>query len=99
MREPGSETPTSNGGEERIFVSIRVRPLNEKEKARYDVSEWECVSANTIRFKNSGLAEQRSISMDGYTFGKKMFYMLLPIIYTIPINQYHKSHLFPDPLS
>ncbi|KAL2346274.1 hypothetical protein Fmac_000274 [Flemingia macrophylla] len=53
--------------EERIFVSIRVRPLNEKEKARHDVSDWECISGNTIRFKN---AEPRSLSMDTYTFGK-----------------------------
>ncbi|XP_020237318.1 kinesin-like protein KIN-7G [Cajanus cajan] len=56
--------------EERIFVSIRVRPLNEREKARHDVSDWECISGNTIRFKNNGHGEPRPLSMDTYTFGK-----------------------------
>lgn len=70
MREIGCVTPPSSREEERIFVSIRVRPLNEKEKARHDVSDWEYDRGNTIRFKNSGLAEQRSISTDGYMFDR-----------------------------
>jgi len=59
----------SNAQEERIFVSIRVRPLNEREKARHDVSDWECISGNTIRYKNNGHAEPRPLSMDTYAFG------------------------------
>jgi len=66
----GNNVPHSNGKEERIYVAIRVRPLNEREKTRQDVSEWECVSHNTIKFKNNGHAEQRS-SPDTYTFGNK----------------------------
>lgn len=66
----GNNVPYSNGKEERIYVAIRVRPLNEKEKTRQDVSEWECVSHSTIKFKNNGHAEQRS-SPDTYTFGSK----------------------------
>ncbi|KAL1343899.1 hypothetical protein HN51_017829 [Arachis hypogaea] len=62
MREPGSETPTSNCEEEKIFVSIRVRPLNDRERWRRDASEWECISGNTIRYKNG--------PTDGYTFDR-----------------------------
>jgi centromeric protein E len=32
-------------GEERILVSVRVRPLNDKEVARNDLSEWACINA------------------------------------------------------
>lgn len=53
---------------ERIFVAIRVRPLNEREKARQDVTEWECVSHNGVRLKNNGYAEPRTPA-DTYTFG------------------------------
>ncbi|KHN45902.1 Kinesin-related protein 11 [Glycine soja] len=60
----------SNAQEERIFVSIRVRPLNEREKARHDVSDWECISGNTIRYKNNGHAEPRPLSMDTYAFDR-----------------------------
>ncbi|XP_027356984.1 kinesin-like protein KIN-7J [Abrus precatorius] len=56
--------------EERIFVSIRVRPLNERERARHDVSDWECVSGHTLRFKGNGHAEQRALSTDSYTFDR-----------------------------
>lgn len=79
--DQGNAVPHSNGGEERIFVAIRVRPLNERERTRHDVSEWECVSHNTIRFKNSGHAEQRSLA-DTYTFGNKDVNYWLSIIYT-----------------
>ncbi|KAE9603546.1 hypothetical protein Lal_00001838 [Lupinus albus] len=76
MREKGFREEHENVSlsnttdEERIVVSIRVRPLNEKEKARHDVSELECVSNNTIRFKNNTVVEQRSLSNDAYTFDK-----------------------------
>ncbi|KAK4274818.1 hypothetical protein QN277_017989 [Acacia crassicarpa] len=60
------ETPRSNGHEERILVSVRLRPLNQKEKARNDVSEWECISPNAIRCKNT--LPESSSSFDAYTF-------------------------------
>jgi len=71
-REEQGSFALSNAEEEKIFVSIRVRPLNEKEKTRHDASDWECVSANTIKFRNSGHAEQRQMSMDTYTYGEKL---------------------------
>ncbi|MCD7450176.1 hypothetical protein HAX54_004165 [Datura stramonium] len=40
--------------EERIFVSVRLRPLNEDE--RNDVSDWECIDDTTIIYKNSSFS-------------------------------------------
>lgn len=74
----------SNANEERIFVSIRVRPLNEKERARHDVSEWDCIAGNTIRFKNS-LAE-RSTSVDAYTFGNENARPLILLPSAFPLH-------------
>lgn len=58
-------------GEERIMVSVRLRPLNAKEIARNDVSDWECINHNTIILKNSFAAE-RSMLPNAYTFGKEI---------------------------
>lgn len=55
------------GQEERILVFVRLRPLNEKEYARNDVSDWECINNNSIVFKNSLL--ERSVYPPAYTFG------------------------------
>lgn len=43
----------TNACGERILVSVRLRPINEKEIARNDVSDWECINDKTIIFKNS----------------------------------------------
>ncbi|KAI4336818.1 hypothetical protein L6164_015298 [Bauhinia variegata] len=67
MRDSGSMEAESNGPEEKIFVSIRVRPLNEKERARHDVSEWECFG-NTVKHKNTPI--ERSSLIDAYTFDR-----------------------------
>lgn len=59
-----------NAGEERIMVSVRMRPLNAKEIARNDVSDWECISENTVILKNNFAAE-RSMWPNAYTFGEE----------------------------
>ncbi|KAH9758942.1 kinesin-like protein KIN-7I [Citrus sinensis] len=56
------------GQEERILVFVRLRPLNEKEYARNDVSDWECINNNSIVFKNSLL--ERSVYPPAYTFDR-----------------------------
>lgn len=69
----GEEAPPvmMGGNEENIFVSVRVRPLNAKENARNDVSDWECINDNTIIYKNSNLSPpERSMYPTSYTFGK-----------------------------
>ncbi|KAK1296654.1 Kinesin-like protein NACK2 [Acorus calamus] len=78
MRWEKSQTPVvaanaaaaagGGGGQERILVSVRLRPLNEKEKARDESSDWECINDTTIIFKNS-LAD-RSMAPTAYSFDR-----------------------------
>ncbi|CAH9088381.1 unnamed protein product [Cuscuta epithymum] len=57
------------GRQERILVSVRLRPLNEKEILRNDVSDWECVNGTTIVYKNAHLsASERSMYPAAYVF-------------------------------
>ncbi|GAB4847508.1 hypothetical protein Ancab_026567 [Ancistrocladus abbreviatus] len=58
------------GGEERIFVSVRVRPLNDKEIARNEVIDWECINDNTIVYKNSNSGPERSMYPSSYTYDR-----------------------------
>lgn len=53
--------------EEKILVSVRVRPLNDKEKVKKDVSDWECVN-KTVMYKNN--QPDRTMSPSAYSFGK-----------------------------
>lgn len=63
----GSELDDSNAHEEKIFVSVRLRPLNERELASNEVSDWECINNTTIIFKNS--LQERTLLPAAYTFG------------------------------
>ncbi|GLT57953.1 hypothetical protein SLA2020_308860 [Shorea laevis] len=54
--------------EEKIFVSVRIRPLNDKEIWRNDVSDWECINTNTVVFKDS--LPERSMFPVVYTFDR-----------------------------
>lgn len=61
----------SSGREERILVSVRLRPLNDKEILRNDVSDWECVNDSTIIYKNANLSvSERSMYPSAYTFDR-----------------------------
>lgn len=62
----------TSGSDERILVSVRLRPLNEKEISRNDVSEWECISDNTVICRNALSVAERSLYPSAYTFGKPM---------------------------
>ncbi|CAH8359784.1 unnamed protein product [Eruca vesicaria subsp. sativa] len=60
---------TSGGGKgEKIFVSVRVRPRNDKEKTRNDICDWECVNNTTIICNNN--LPERSLFPSSYTFDK-----------------------------
>lgn len=63
MQEPGK-------GEERIYVSVRLRPLNEKEISKYDVSDWECINDNTVIYRNNLSVSERSMYPTAYTFDR-----------------------------
>ncbi|XVF35194.1 hypothetical protein REPUB_Repub18cG0124300 [Reevesia pubescens] len=47
---------TTPGGpkvrEEKILVTVRIRPLSRREQAMYDLIAWDCVDDHTIVFKN-----------------------------------------------
>lgn len=60
------------GNEERILVCVRLRPLNDEEISSNDVSDWECISSDTLVYKNvNQIACGRSTYPTAYTFGNK----------------------------
>lgn len=69
----GERTPmftpgcNSRAKEEKIFVTVRVRPLNKKELALKDEVAWECTDSQTILYKAPPQDRAAPIS---YTFDK-----------------------------
>ncbi|KAF8096196.1 hypothetical protein N665_0316s0037 [Sinapis alba] len=59
---------SGNGKGEKILVSVRVRPRNDKEKTRNDICDWECVNNTTIVCNNN--LPERSLFPSTYTFDK-----------------------------
>ncbi|KAG2694232.1 hypothetical protein I3760_08G132500 [Carya illinoinensis] len=59
-----------SGREENIFVSVRLRPLNEKEIVTNDVSEWECINDDTVIYRNNLSVSERSMYPTAYTFDR-----------------------------
>lgn len=57
-----------NVSEEKILVLVRLRPLSEKEIARNEVADWECINSTTILYRNS--LQERSGLPTAYSFGK-----------------------------
>lgn len=62
------DTQGSSTHHEKIVVSVRLRPLNAKESARNDASDWETVNNNTIIFKST--LPERSLFPTAYTFDR-----------------------------
>ncbi|KAK4740235.1 hypothetical protein R3W88_003932 [Solanum pinnatisectum] len=56
------------GGEEKILVLVRLRPLSEKEISRNEVSDWECINETSILYRNS--LQERSGLPTAYTFDR-----------------------------
>ncbi|KAL3505357.1 hypothetical protein ACH5RR_035198 [Cinchona calisaya] len=63
-----ADTRESDAQDEKIFVSIRLRPLNERELSNNDVADWECINNTTILYKNS--LPERSVLPTAYTFDR-----------------------------
>jgi len=61
----------SSGTQEKIYVSVRMRPLNDKEKFRNDVPDWECINNTTIIYRSHLSISERSMYPSAYTFGKR----------------------------
>lgn len=57
-----------NATEEKILVLVRLRPLSEKEIARNEVADWECINSTTILYRNS--LQERSGLPAACSFGK-----------------------------
>lgn len=57
-----------SGGDEKILVLVRLRPLSEKELARNEVTDWECINSTTVLYRNS--LQERSGLPTTYSFGK-----------------------------
>lgn len=83
MGAAGGEEITQgpSGREERIYVSVRLRPLNEKEIARNDVSEWECINDSTIIYRSNLSVSERSMYPTAYTFGKEVLEVHFGVIW------------------
>lgn len=61
------DTVSLNGQKEKILVSIRLRPLSQKERSRNEVSDWECINNSTVIFKSS--IPDRAMFPSAYNFG------------------------------
>ncbi|EPS66399.1 hypothetical protein M569_08373, partial [Genlisea aurea] len=58
----------NGGGEEKILVLVRLRPLSEKETLQNEVADWECINATTILYRNS--IQERSGLPTAYSFDR-----------------------------
>ncbi|KAL3621299.1 hypothetical protein CASFOL_036211 [Castilleja foliolosa] len=59
---------SSYGKEEKILVLVRLRPLSEKEIARAEVVDWECINSTTVLYRNS--LQERSGLPTAYSFDR-----------------------------
>lgn len=74
-----------SGSEEKIYVSVRMRPLNDKERLRNDVPDWDCINNTTIIYRSHLSISDRSMYPSAYTFGKRICSFL-----------HHSSSFFPS---
>lgn len=79
VRTPGTpaskidRTPALTPGglkakEEKIVVTVRLRPLNKKEQLAKDQVAWECLDDKTIVFKPP--TQERTAQQTPFSFGK-----------------------------
>lgn len=86
VRTPGTpcskidRTPTTTPGggprvkEEKIVVTVRVRPLNKKEQLAKDQVAWDCVDEHTIVHKPA--PHERVPQPASFTFGNIHMFLL-----------------------
>jgi hypothetical protein len=75
--------------EERILVSVRLRPVNAREAERGDGSDWECAGPTTLMFR--GNIPERAMFPASYTYGEKC--MHAPFRSAASLAFDHSSHL------
>ncbi|OAY82484.1 Kinesin-like protein NACK1 [Ananas comosus] len=64
----GVEGGGGGGKTEKILVSVRLRPLSEKEVARGEPADWECINDTTIIFRSS--LPERPLLPSAYSFDR-----------------------------
>ena len=68
---PGGPKANTPGGpkakEEKIVVTVRLRPLNKKEQLAKEQIAWDCVDDHTIAFKPS--PQERATQPTSFVFG------------------------------
>lgn len=52
QRTPAATPGGPKAREEKILVTVRMRPLSQREQAMYDLIAWDCVDDHTIIFRN-----------------------------------------------
>ncbi|XP_020099000.1 kinesin-like protein KIN-7A [Ananas comosus] len=67
-RTPFSTPGGSRVKEEKIFVTVRVRPLSKKEEALKDQITWECIDNQTVLYKTP--SQDRASSPASYCFDR-----------------------------
>ncbi|XP_056850813.1 kinesin-like protein KIN-7G isoform X2 [Raphanus sativus] len=60
----------SSGREEKIFVSVRLRPLNVKERVKNEEADWECINDETVVYRSHLSLSERSMYPTAYTFDR-----------------------------
>lgn len=66
-RTPASTPGGSKSREEKIVVTVRLRPLNKREQSAKDQVAWECIDEHTIVYKPS--SHERVAQPSSFTFG------------------------------
>ena len=85
-------TPSTTPGgcprarEENILVTVRMRPLNRKEQAMYDLIAWDCLDQHTLVFKNPN----HERPLNPYCFGNLYLLFFLLTFQVIKSNEIWK---------
>lgn len=69
-RTPASTPGGHRAKEEKIVVTVRLRPLNKREQSAKDHVAWECIDDHTIVYKPT--PQERSPQPTSFTFGNEM---------------------------
>jgi centromeric protein E len=94
VRTTKTTARTMAGGEERIVVSVRLRPVNAREAERGDGTDWDCSGPTTLRFL--GTIPERAMFPATYTYGThRLFLLLLPSCPTLQ-NAHFSIRRRPD---
>lgn len=69
VRTPVSTPGGSRAKEEKIVVTVRLRPLNKREQLAKDQVAWDCINDYTVVYKPP--AQERAAQPMSFTFGTK----------------------------